>query len=65
MESIDPKSWSIEYKKGLASLEDIEYNDIIRNPNTLLISSDELFKKTLAEWFGGDSAPRKEKLLKA
>jgi DNA topoisomerase-2 len=62
---IDPKPWSIEYKKGLASLEDVEYNDIIRNPNTLLISSDKLFKQTLSEWFGGDSAPRKAKLLKA
>ena len=62
---IDPKPWSIEYKKGLASLEDVEYNDIIRNPNTLLLTSDKLFKQTLSEWFGGDSAPRKTKLLKA
>jgi DNA topoisomerase-2 len=61
----DIKSWSIEYKKGLASLEDIEYNEIIRNPKTLQIQSDPLFKKSLTDWFGGDSQPRKEKLLKA
>jgi DNA topoisomerase-2 len=64
-EETDLKPWSIEYKKGLASLEDVEYNDIIRNPKTLQLQSDSLFKKSLSDWFGGDSQPRKEKLLKA
>lgn len=65
VDTIDPKSWSIEYKKGLASLEDNEYNEIIKNPNAMKITQDKQFKKSLTDWFGGDSNPRKEKLLKA
>jgi DNA topoisomerase-2 len=59
----NPSTWNIEYKKGLAALEDDEYEEIIKNPNVVKISLDKEAKDTLEEWFGSDSQPRKEKLL--
>jgi DNA topoisomerase-2 len=60
----DIKKWDIEYKKGLASLEDYEYEEIIKNPRLVRIKNDKLYRESLKSWFGGDSAPRKEALLK-
>jgi DNA topoisomerase-2 len=57
------KSWNTEYKKGLAALEDEEYQEIITNPKTIQISNDVLYKESLHAWFGGDSSLRKKKLL--
>ena len=59
----NPSTWNIEYKKGLASLEDEEYEEIIKNPRTVQISFDKNSKDTLEDWFGSDSQPRKDKLL--
>lgn len=56
-------SWNIEYKKGLAALENEEYEEIIRNPKTMIIDKGECFHETLATWFAGDSTPRKHKIL--
>lgn len=61
--STNPSTWNIEYKKGLAALEDDEYEEIIKNPKVVKISLDKNSKDTLEEWFGSDSQPRKEKLL--
>jgi DNA gyrase/topoisomerase IV subunit B len=55
--------WEIDYKKGLASLEDDEYKEIIRNPRCYAMTKDDLFKETLTTWFGDSSLPRKEKIL--
>lgn len=55
--------WDVEYKKGLASLEDEEYEDIIKNPKLTKITKDNLAKETLNIWFGKDSQKRKTKLL--
>jgi len=55
--------WSIEYKKGLAALEDDEYEDIIKHPKTFTLIKDEDFDYTLESWFANDSNPRKEKIL--
>lgn len=60
----DVKKYDIEYKKGLASLEDDEYEEIIKNPRLLRIKNDKLYRESLKNWFGKDSAPRKEALLK-
>ena len=60
----DIKKWEIEYKKGLASLEDYEYEEIIKNPRLVKIKNDPLYKESLNAWFGGDSAPRKKMLMK-
>ena len=57
------KGWNTEYKKGLAALEDEEYQEIITNPKTIQISNDSLYKESLHAWFGGDSSLRKKKLL--
>ena len=57
------KGWNTEYKKGLAALEDEEYQEIITNPKTIQISNDILYKESLHAWFGGDSSLRKKKLL--
>ena len=55
--------WNIEYKKGLAALEDEEYKEIIKNPNTFVLSRDKGFFDTLEIWFSKDSEPRKKKIL--
>jgi len=56
-------SWSIEYKKGLAALEDAEYKEIIRSPRTFTLTKDNEFNNTLDIWFSKDSTPRKSKIL--
>jgi DNA gyrase/topoisomerase IV subunit B len=58
------KGWEVEYKKGLAALEDDEYREIIHNPLLVKMQNDKLYKQSLNDWFGVDSSPRKEKLLK-
>lgn len=56
-------SWNIEYKKGLAALEDDEYQEIIRSPRSYFLTRDNGFNNTLNIWFAGDSSPRKKKIL--
>jgi DNA topoisomerase-2 len=58
------RGWDVEYKKGLAALEDVEYRDIIHNPVLVKLQNDKQYKDSLSDWFGSDSEPRKEKLLK-
>jgi DNA topoisomerase-2 len=58
------KGWNVEYKKGLAALEDEEYKEIIHNPVLVKIDKDGQYKESLNDWFGNDSSVRKEKLLK-
>lgn len=55
--------WNIEYKKGLAALEDDEYQEIIRSPRSYVLTKDNGFNNTLEIWFSGDSTPRKKKIL--
>lgn len=55
--------WSVEYKKGLAALEDNEYREIIQNPNYFVLDKGAGFQEALETWFAGDSAPRKVKIL--
>jgi len=59
----DLKTWSIEYKKGLASLQDDEYEQIIKNPNLFSIEGGVDLKSTLDAWFGTDPAIRKVKIM--
>jgi DNA topoisomerase-2 len=56
-------SWNVEYKKGLAALEDIEYQEIIKSPKSFVLTKDAQFNNTLETWFSGDSTPRKHKIL--
>jgi len=56
-------SWNIEYKKGLAALENEEYREIISNPKTFTLTKDNNFEHTLNVWFSKDSEPRKKKIL--
>lgn len=62
---INVKSWNIEYKKGLAALESDEYEQIINSPKLIQIKNDSNYKESLDAWFGPDSAPRKERILKS
>lgn len=57
-------SWTIEYKKGLASLIDEEYSEIIKNPHIVKLKYGTDSKECLEDWFGKDSSARKRKLLK-
>lgn len=47
----DPSKWEIEYKKGLASLEDFSYDDIINKPKLVQIVKDSNFTESLDMWF--------------
>jgi len=58
------KQYDIKYKKGLASLVDDEYKDIINNPKLTLISKDDVSSVSLDVWFGKNSDLRKNELLK-
>ena len=62
--SVSMNTWNIEYKKGLAALEDDEYREIIVNPVTLEVKLDKESKSSLESWFGKDSQPRKDRLLR-
>jgi DNA gyrase/topoisomerase IV subunit B len=64
LEKINPKDWDIEYKKGLASLIDDEYDQIINQPNLTLISPDDTSLEQLKIWFGDNSDLRKNELTK-
>lgn len=55
--------WTIEYKKGLAALENDEYREIIQNPNYFVLDKGRNFQGILETWFAGDSTPRKIKIL--
>ena len=57
------KPWNVEYKKGLAALEDDEYQEIITNPKVIQLKNDAIYKESLNAWFGGDSNLRKVRLL--
>lgn len=59
----DANKWETAYKKGLASLSNREYEEIIKNPVALQLTSDINATKNLSAWFGGNSQPRKDKLL--
>jgi DNA topoisomerase-2 len=58
------RGWEVEYKKGLAALEDDEYREIIDNPVLVKMQNDKAYASSLTDWFGPDSSVRKEKLLK-
>lgn len=58
------KGWEIEYKKGLAALENAEYEDMIKNPVMVQITKDQMANDSFRDWFGPDSAPRKIRILK-
>lgn len=61
--SSNTKGWEIEYKKGLAALEDDEYREIIQNPNLFIIEKGENFHATLNHWFSKNPMHRKAKIL--
>lgn len=64
LDKINPKDWSIKYKKGLAALQDDEYEDIILKPRAVLVTTDDMTKDSLNIWFGDKSDLRKNELLK-
>ena len=57
------KQWNVEYKKGLAALENYEYKEIIQNPKMYQFVEDDLAKNQFKVWFGDDSDLRKNKIL--
>lgn len=57
------KTWNVEYKKGLAALENVEYKDIIQNPKVFTFAKGKEFSDTFNAWFSHDSNPRKKKIL--
>lgn len=63
IKKINKENYDIKYKKGLASLSDDEYKEIITNPKMILIKRDELSKKYLDIWFGKNTELRKIEIL--
>jgi len=57
------KQWNVEYKKGLAALENYEYKEIIQNPRMIQFTEDDTAKDQFKIWFGDDSDLRKNKIL--
>lgn len=57
------KQWNVEYKKGLAALENYEYKEIIQNPRLYQFVEDDTAKNQFKIWFGDDSDLRKNKIL--
>lgn len=57
------KQWNVEYKKGLAALENYEYKEIIQNPKMYQFVEDDMAKYQFKVWFGDDSDLRKNKIL--
>jgi DNA gyrase/topoisomerase IV subunit B len=64
LKDVNPKEWNIKYKKGLAALQDDEYEEIIKEPKLILIKTDNSTKDSLNTWFGDESNLRKNELLK-
>lgn len=61
-EKNDVSKWNVDYYKGLGSLEDPEYKDMIQNPHIYYYELDDFALEELDIWFGKDSGKRKEKL---
>lgn len=59
----DPTKWKITYYKGLAALEDDDYEKIICTPKMYYYNLDAMAHEELEIWFGKDSSKRKEKLI--
>ena len=57
------KGWDIEYKKGLAALEDEEYKEIIKTPKLFILEKGDNFHATLNHWFSKDPMHRKANIL--
>lgn len=57
------KDWDISYKKGLASLQDEEYKEIIQSPRFFTLLPGSNLKQSLDDWFGSDPAVRKIKMM--
>lgn len=60
----DANKWNIEYKKGLAALGDVEYEEMFSSPKAVKITKDEAAFTNLDCWFGKNAELRKEKLMK-
>lgn len=58
----NPSKWVIEYNKGLGSLTDNDYKELVQNPRLYYYELDEFANKELDIWFGIDSEKRKQKL---
>ena len=63
MEKNTNKNIKISYKKGLGSLSDDEYKNIMMNPVLLKITLDNNYKESLYNWFGNNTDIRKQILL--
>lgn len=54
--------WEVTYKKGLAALNDDEYEEIVRRPVAFKFEADENYADTLSVWFDDKAKPRKDKI---
>lgn len=57
---LNRKKYTVSYNKGLASLNDHEYQELMNNPVLVEVTKDEFADESIAAWFGSDSSKRKE-----
>ena len=58
--NVKGKDWRIAYIKGLATLTDDDYMQIMKSPYLDQIIKDDFADGSIAAWFGNDSSKRKE-----
>jgi len=59
----DISKYKVSYKKGLASLSDAEYQDIIQNPKLIQYKIDDKSDNIIETWFGLDAELRKKQII--
>lgn len=57
------KNYTINYKKGLGSLEDKDYREMLNNTRLLQFEIGKTYKETIKVWFDKNTEMRKELLL--
>jgi DNA topoisomerase-2 len=62
-EKNDLGQYEIDYKKGLGSLETLEFKQLIENTKLINFEPNENYSSDLELWFGDESSVRKNKLI--
>lgn len=58
------KGWKVTYIKGLGSLQDVDFKEMLQNPTFHYYTKDDMADMSLRAWFSKDSASERKKMLK-
>ena len=59
----DISEYKVKYKKGLGSLQDMEYAELVNHPHKVRITLDDISEHKLNVWFGKNVDLRKNELI--